>query len=48
MSSYITPPRKVAPITSGDEAFRSKFRSWNLADLSYVDINAYLAEKMWS
>jgi len=45
MTSYITPPRKVPHITTGDDAFRNKFRSWNIADLSYVDINEYLAEK---
>ena len=45
MTSYITPPRKVPHITSGDADFRNKFRSWNLADLSYVDINEYLAVK---
>jgi len=45
MSSYITPPRKVPHITTGDEDFRKKFRSWNLGDLSYVDINEYLATK---
>ena len=45
MTSYITPPRKVPHITKGDDAFRNKFRSWNIADLTYVDINEYLAEK---
>ena len=45
MTSYITPPRKVPHLTSGDDDFRKKFRSWNLADLSYVDINEYLAAK---
>lgn len=35
----------VQPITSGDEEFRSKFISWNLAELTYVDIRAYLEEK---
>ena len=43
--TYITPPRKVERLTSGDEAFRSKFKSWNMADLSFIDINEYLKEK---
>jgi creatinine amidohydrolase len=38
-------PLNVAPITTGDEAFRAKFRSWNLAELSFVDIKEYLTEK---
>jgi creatinine amidohydrolase len=43
---YATPQRKATPhLTKGDEAFRAKFRSWNIADLSYVDINEYLKEK---
>lgn len=37
--------RKIARLTEGDEDFRDKFRSWNLAHLSYVDINEYLKEK---
>lgn len=37
--------RVVTRLTSGDEAFREQFRSWNLADLSYVDINDYLETK---
>jgi creatinine amidohydrolase len=37
--------RNVPRITSGDDAFRSKFISWNLAELSYVDIREYLKEK---
>jgi creatinine amidohydrolase len=28
-----------------DEAFRAQFRSWNLADLTIVDIQAYLEQK---
>ena len=32
-------------LTEGDEAFRSKFRSWDIGDLSFVDINEYLAVK---
>ena len=36
---------KVPHLTSGDDDFRAKFRSWNLAHLSYVDIKEYLAVK---
>lgn len=32
-------------ITEGDEAFRAKFLSWDLGDLTYVDIREYLQEK---
>jgi creatinine amidohydrolase len=35
----------ITPLTTGDEGFREQFVSWNLAELSYVDINTYLAEK---
>lgn len=37
--------RDVEPITEGDEAFREKFISWNLGDLTMTDIKAYLEEK---
>jgi creatinine amidohydrolase len=37
--------REIAHLTQGDEDFRAKFVSWNLAFLSYVDINEYLAVK---
>lgn len=37
--------RKIARLTSGDDDFREKFRSWNLAYLSYVDIREYLKTK---
>jgi creatinine amidohydrolase len=37
--------REIAHLTDGDEDFRAKFVSWNLAYLSYVDINEYLAVK---
>ncbi len=37
--------RKIARITTGDEEFREKFRSWNLAYLSYIDIREYLTTK---
>jgi creatinine amidohydrolase len=37
--------REIAHLTEGDEDFRAKFRSWNLAYLSYVDIKEYLETK---
>ena len=37
--------RNVPHLTTGDEEFRAKFRSWALADLSYVDIREYLEAK---
>jgi creatinine amidohydrolase len=39
------PDRQIARLTENDEDFRSKFRSWNLAYLSYVDIVEYLQTK---
>ncbi|MEX0599639.1 MAG: creatininase family protein [Rhodothermales bacterium] len=36
---------KVKRLTSGDDEFRSKFISWNLAELTFVDIQAYLESK---
>ena len=36
------PERKIERLTTGDEDFRAKFRSWNHAYLSYVDIQEYL------
>ncbi len=39
------PERQIAHLTSGDEEFRAKFRSWNHAYLSYVDIEEYLKTK---
>jgi creatinine amidohydrolase len=36
---------KIQPITSGDEEFRSQFISWNLAELTFVDIRKYLETK---
>jgi len=35
----------IAHLTEGDEEFRAKFRSWNHAYLSYVDIEEYLKTK---
>lgn len=43
MTSSIT--RKVPHLTTGDEEFRAAFRSWAMADLSYVDIRHYLEHK---
>lgn len=40
-----TTKRQIARLTTGDDEFRAKFRSWNLAHLSYVDIAEYLTEK---
>ncbi len=37
--------REIAHLTEGDEDFRSKFVSWNLAYLSFVDIAEYLQTK---
>jgi creatinine amidohydrolase len=39
------PERVIAHLTEGDEQFRAKFRSWNHAYLSYVDIEEYLRTK---
>lgn len=37
--------RTIKKLTTGDDEFRSKFRSWNLAYLSYIDIREYLQTK---
>lgn len=37
--------REIAHLTEGDEDFRAKFISWNLANLSFVDIAEYLQTK---
>lgn len=37
--------RTVEKLTSGDDEFRSKFISWNLAELTFVDIREYLVHK---
>ena len=37
--------RTLPHLTEGDEAFRSKFLSWDLGNLTYVDIREYLKEK---
>ena len=37
--------RTLPHLTKGDEAFRSKFLSWDLGNLTYVDIREYLKEK---
>ena len=36
---------KLPHLTSGDEEFRSKFLSWDLGNLSFVDIQEYLKVK---
>ncbi len=43
--SYGAASKPVDPITEGDEEFRSKFVSWNLAEITYVEIREYLKEK---
>ena len=35
------PIRKFQRLTTGDDAFRAKFRSWDMTELSYVDIREY-------
>jgi len=37
--------QELPHLTQGDEAFRSQFLSWDIGDLSYVDIQAYLQVK---
>lgn len=37
--------KELPHLTEGDEAFREKFLSWDLGDLTYVDIREYLKEK---
>ncbi|GIK56856.1 MAG: creatininase family protein [Chloroflexi bacterium] len=37
--------KNLPHLTEGDDEFRSQFLSWDIGDLSYVDINAYLAVK---
>jgi len=39
------PIRKFQRLTTGDDAFRAKFRSWDMTELSYVDIKEYLKDK---
>jgi len=39
------PERQISRLTEGDDDFRAKFRSWNHAYLSYVDIEEYLKTK---
>src|SRR5918997_5692941 len=45
MAGASTLKRNVPRLTTGDDEFRNKFISWNLADLSYVDIGEYLKTK---
>jgi len=35
----------LTDVTEAERAFREQFVSWNLAELSYVDIQAYLEDK---
>jgi creatinine amidohydrolase len=37
--------KDIPHLTEGDEEFRSKFISWELGDLTYVDVQEYLKEK---
>lgn len=37
--------KNIPHLTEGDDDFRSKFLSWDIGDLTYVDINEYLAVK---
>lgn len=37
--------KDLPKLTSGDETFRAKFLSWDLGDLTYVDIEEYLKDK---
>jgi creatinine amidohydrolase len=37
--------QELPHLTQGDEAFRAQFLSWDIGDLSYVDIQAYLRAK---
>lgn len=45
MAGPTTLKKDVPRLTAGDDEFRNQFISWNLADLTYVDIRAYLEEK---
>jgi creatinine amidohydrolase len=37
--------KEIPHLTEGDEEFRSKFLSWDLGDLTFVDIREYLTHK---
>jgi creatinine amidohydrolase len=37
--------KPIEPMTKGDEQFREKFISWNLAECTYVEVREYLKEK---
>ena len=37
--------KNLSHLSEGDEAFRAKFLSWDLGELTYVDIREYLMEK---
>ena len=37
--------KELPHFTEGDEEFRSQFLSWDLGNLTFTDINTYLAKK---
>ena len=37
--------KELPHLTTGDEEFRSKFLSWDIGDLTFVDIKEYLTQK---
>lgn len=37
--------KDIPHLTEGDEEFRAKFLSWDIGNLTFVDINEYLAKK---
>lgn len=45
MIESTTDYKSLPHLTEGDEDFRAKFISWDLGDLSFVDIQAYLESK---
>ena len=46
IDDHATPKyRDVPHLTSGDEAFRAQFLSWDLGDLCMTDIRYYLKTK---
>ena len=45
MLESTTDYRSLPRLTTGDDAFRAQFVSWDLGDLTFTDIQAYLKEK---
>jgi creatinine amidohydrolase len=45
MLESTTDYQSLPRLTSGDDAFRAQFVSWDLGDLTFTDIQAYLREK---